>query len=212
MSPPDDTKPSENLGSVTSDSAKPGTSDATMDAALMTNALRVFRKLDPHQEEQRLESIKNLKLLDRDQEAVLAPFVAEAASTMHQPLAMVTLVLRNTQVFLATHGLEGWLKEAKGTPREWAFCHHVVCSGSSFIVEDASSHPLMADSPLVTMNGIRSYAGAPLKDEEGRTLGALCVLGHTPRHFEPEEIERLQELATEAARALQASEGHHAES
>ena len=62
----------------------------------------------------------------------------------------------------------------------------------------------MRDNPLVTIDGIRCYAGAPLVTTRGEAVGSLCVLGVAPRTFTPLEVARLAALAADVVCYLEA--------
>jgi GAF domain-containing protein len=111
---------------------------------------------------------------------------------------MVTVVLDQAQFFAAHHGLDGWMAEARGTPVEWSFCALAVASGEPFVVEDATTHPLTRDNPLVANEGIRCYAGIPLVSSRGYALGTLCVIGKESRSFSDADLDVLRELAEKA--------------
>jgi GAF domain-containing protein len=157
---------------------------------------------DPVMDPERLAAIERHRLLT-DGQASFADVVAEAAERLDVPVALLSVVLDSAQVFAAAHGLEGWLAEVRGTPAEWSFCTNAVHSGHPFVVEDASSHPLLMDNPLVAIEGFRSYAGVPLEDGEGLVLGTLCVLGKEPRRFDELDLQVLRDLVEEIRSRLE---------
>jgi len=63
-------------------------------------------------------------------------------------------------------------------------------------VEDASKDPRLSDRASVKGSAhVRFYAAAPLRLEDGTIPGVLAVVGHSPRPFEQEYADRLQDLA-----------------
>lgn len=155
-------------------------------------------------EEARLAEIAELRLTDPDASAVLSPFAERAARELGLPQGMVTIVLDQAQVFVGQHGLTGWVGEVGGTPIEWSFCAQAVRSQQPFVVADATQNPLLAEMPLVTEDGARSYAGVPLVTSRGHAVGTVCVLGNFPREFTTEELDRLREIAGDALQAIEA--------
>ena len=155
------------------------------------------------EDEARLREIVELDLLSPGVDDILQATVVEAAERLGLPQAMVTVVLDQAQFFAAHHGLDGWMAEARGTPVEWSFCALAVASGEPFVVEDATTHPLTRDNPLVAHEGIRCYAGIPLVTSRGHTLGTLCVCGTEARSFTPEEVDELRELAGRAVARIE---------
>lgn len=153
---------------------------------------------DPVHDPERLAEIAALRLTAAEVDGVLQRTVEEAAAALRLPTALVCIVMDEAQWFAAHTGLSPWMAEARGTPVEWSFCANAVRSGEPFVVEDAATHPLVKDIPLVHLDGVRCYAGIPLVTSTGRTLGTLCVVGTEPRRFGEAEIETLRGLAKRA--------------
>lgn len=146
----------------------------------------------------RLAEIGALGLTRPERDAVLQETVDEAAAALNLPTALVSVVMGEAQYFAAEHGLTGWMAESHGTPVEWSFCANAVQSGEPFVVEDAATHPLVKDNPLVRFEKLRCYAGIPLVTSTGHRLGTLCVIGYEPRSFTEEELDLLRALAKKA--------------
>jgi GAF domain-containing protein len=156
------------------------------------------------EDEARLQEIVDLDLLAPGVDDILQATVEEAAKRLGLPQAMVSVVLDQAQFFAAHHGLSGWMREARGTPVEWSFCVHAMANNAPFVVEDATTHPLMRDSPLVTHEGIRCYAGIPLVSSRDFPLGTLCVIGTETRTFSEADLDVLRELAKQAVDRIEA--------
>lgn len=154
--------------------------------------------------EARLAEIVELGLLEPGGDPILQEMVEEAAGRLRLPKAMVTVVLDQAQFFAAHTGVDGWQLETRGTPVEWSFCAHAVASGETFVVEDATTHPVTRDNPLVEHEGIRCYAGIPLVSSRGHALGTLCVIGLEPRAFRDDELDVLRALARKAVARIEA--------
>jgi GAF domain-containing protein len=146
----------------------------------------------------RLEEIAELRLNDSDVDGVLSEIAAEAAAHFGLPVALVSIVLDRAQYFRGSHGLDGWLATTRGTPAEWSFCQHVVRNQEPFVVDDAQNHPLMQDSPLVRMEGVRCYAGVPLVTSRGHVVGSFCVQGPDARSFTEYDVAQLHRYAKRA--------------
>ena len=152
----------------------------------------------------RLEEIAALRLTSPEVDAILQQTVDEAAARLRLPIGLVSIVMDEAQYFAAHTGLEGWMKEARGTPIEWSFCVNAVHSGEPFVVEDAETHPAVKDIPLVHLDGVRCYAGIPLVTSRGHAVGTLCVIGHEARSFTAAEMETLRTLAGRAMERIEA--------
>jgi GAF domain-containing protein len=158
--------------------------------------------------EERLREIVELDLLSPEVDDILQATVVEAAARLGLPQAMVTVVLDQAQFFAAHHGLDGWMAEARGTPVEWSFCALAVASGEPFVVEDATTHPLTRENPLVAHEGIRCYAGIPLVSSRGHALGTLCVIGKEPHVFSAADLDALRALSERAVRRIEERRTH----
>jgi len=147
---------------------------------------------------ERLQEIQDLGLTSPGSDPVLDALSREAAETLALPMGLVSIVLDGAQHFAADHGLTGWMKETRGTPIDWSFCAHAVRSGADFIVTDATRDPAVRDNPLVHNEGVRCYAGVPLRTSRGHIVGTLCALGEETREFSGRDLTALRELADRA--------------
>lgn len=156
-----------------------------------------------HQRE-RLQEIADLRLTQSDVRALLQDLSTRAATELGLPIGLVTIVLDEAQHFAAEHGLGGWLQEAGGTPAEWSFCRVPVATKTPFVVSDATVEPLVQDTPLVTVDGLRCYAGMPLVTSRGFALGSLCVAGVETHTFSDTDLAKLRAFADEVVSRLEA--------
>ncbi|MFP2934588.1 GAF domain-containing protein, partial [Pyxidicoccus sp. 3LG] len=156
------------------------------------------------QERQRLARIESMRLVDEGPpEAELQALVTEVAQAFGVPVALLSLVLGERQWFKAHVGLPPSLARDRGTPRDWAFCHHVVQGREPLVIPDATRHPVFRDNPLVRDGIVGSYAGAPLLTSSGEVLGSLCVIDTRPLVLGAEDLAALRELAGRVAGDLE---------
>src|SRR5262249_7670244 len=121
-----------------------------------------------------------------------------AAALFNVPMAVISLVDEDRQWVKSCLGLN-----AKETPRDAAFCAHLVYSREPLIFPHALQDVPFADHPLVTHQPpIRFYAGYPLKLTDGSCIGTLCLLDTRPRTLEGPDLERLHDLADIALREI----------
>lgn len=151
----------------------------------------------------RLAEVARLGLDDAAPDAVLLAAVREAAERLHLPASLVSVVLDEAQAHVAAHGVDGWIPEAGGLPIEWSFCRFAVADAAPFVVEDATRDPRLDGNPLVALDGVGCYAGAPLVTSRGVAVGSFCVFGPTPRRFAESEIAWLREAADAAMAHLE---------
>jgi PAS domain S-box-containing protein len=145
----------------------------------------------PAGEAERLRALHEYQILDTPEEAVYDGMAALARLVAGTQMSAIALIDAERQWFKARTGYA--LDE---TPREVSFCSHVVLEGRPLVVEDASKDPRFAANPLVTgPPHIRFYAGMPLTNPEGLTLGTLCVFDPSPRQASEEQLNELRALA-----------------
>jgi len=152
----------------------------------------------PPNEEEHLKEILGYDYPDGPAQASLNRICLLAQSLFNVPIALVTLIGRHEQKFIAKCGVD-----ADGTPRKDAFCTYAILNDEVLIVNDATRDARFSENPLVTGDmHIRFYAGAPLIVRPGIRLGTLCIINTKPCEFSKEEASRLQMLATVAVNEL----------
>lgn len=154
---------------------------------------------------ERLADVARLGLDHETERSYLHDLVERAALELSTPFALIDVLLDDAQVFLDRVGpMPEWIREAGGTPLEWAFCGPLVRDRVARAVTDLADDPLFRNNPLVTIEGVRAYAGAPLISHTGQVLGGLCGLDLKPHVFGAGDLTRLQQLADEAVERLEA--------
>ena len=129
-------------------------------------------------EESRLQALSEFDALHVDLDPRLDEIVALARDLFDVPIALVSLVARERQVFAARSGLE-----ACETSRDVSFCSHALGSDEMLVVPDALLDPRFTGNPLVAgAPFIRFYAGTPLRSRSGHDIGTLCIIDTRPRN------------------------------
>ncbi len=170
----------------------------------MTTLTSPSQSGDPILDFDRLQEIADLDLFSPDVRVLLDDLTAQASEQLDLPLGMTNIVLDEAQFIASSHGVGGWMSEAQGTPVEWAFCRFAVRDRDAFVVEDAHTHALVKDNPLVHVDGLRCYAGIPLITSRGHAIGSFCVAGTEARHFSEEDMAVLRGFAAEAMHRIEA--------
>jgi signal transduction histidine kinase/ActR/RegA family two-component response regulator len=151
----------------------------------------------PINEIQRLRAVCNAGLLAQPDPHTNS-IAAVAATLTNCPIALATIVERDSQWFVGRHGIDLF-----GTPRSQAFCAYTILSDEILVVEDATKDPRFSDNPLVTgPANFRFYAGLPIRDECGTPLGSLCVINTVPQSISAAQRQGLLILADLVSRHL----------
>ena len=139
----------------------------------------------------RLETLRNLKILDTAPEERFDRITRLAKTLFKTQIALVSLVDDDRQWFKSRQGLD-----VTETAREISFCGHAILDQEPLVVTDAANDERFADNPLVTDDpNIRFYAGCPLSGPGGHKVGTLCVIDENPRDITDEELALLKQLA-----------------
>jgi diguanylate cyclase (GGDEF)-like protein len=146
----------------------------------------------PFNEEQRLQSVRETRLLDTAPEAAYDAIARLAARTFRVPMASVGLLDADRLWFKARTGFV-----CDELAREHCFCAHAILQPDApLIIEDLERDGRFADNPQVLHTpGLRFYAGAPLVTEQGLPLGTLAVMDTQPRAFGAADQAALKDLA-----------------
>ena len=80
---------------------------------------------------------------------------------------------------------------------------HVVASGQPLVVGDVLRDARYGAHPGLADRGIRFFAAAPLLDDAGHAMGALCVMDTEPRSLNHRDIMLLENLAADVVTTAQ---------
>ncbi|NCD70134.1 ATP-binding protein [Mucilaginibacter agri] len=161
-------------------------------------------------EQERLAALQSYQILDTEAEKDYDDLTTLASAICQVPIALISFVDDERQWFKSHHGLA-----ASETPVEQSFCAHAIASTHDImIVEDAHKDDRFKDNPLVTGEpNITFYAGIPLVNEDGYSLGTLCVIDPKPKILSTQQLNALRIVAKqvmdklELRRKLQTLEG-----
>jgi PAS domain S-box-containing protein len=146
----------------------------------------------------RLRRLRETGLLEDGAYPSLDRLLATAAQQAGAPVALVSLVDADRQVFASQIGLaEPWATERQ-TPLSHSFCQFVVTDDAPLIVPDARADPRLRDSEAIDDLRAVAYAGYPLHAPGGEVLGAFCVIDTKPRRWTAQELAIVRALATAA--------------
>jgi diguanylate cyclase (GGDEF)-like protein/PAS domain S-box-containing protein len=158
----------------------------------------------PDYEHERLLALFECDVLDTPPDPLFDSIALLAAQACDAPIALLSLVDHERQWFKASHGWPG----AAQTPRDIAFCGHAILGKEILVIPDATRDARFLDNPLVVSDPkIRFYAGMPLGDSRGLTLGALCVMDYRARDLTPAQQTALESLSRLAIALLERRRG-----
>jgi two-component sensor histidine kinase len=139
----------------------------------------------------RLEALRRYDILDTPPDGSFDHVAAVAARLFDVPIAIVSLVDEDRIWFKARHGVD--VEEIGRAP---GLCASAILQDDPYVLTDASCDPRSLANPLVAGEfGLRFYAAAPLRTNDGHNLGTLCVIDRKPRAVSEREIAHLEALA-----------------
>ncbi|MBW8482441.1 GAF domain-containing SpoIIE family protein phosphatase [Actinomadura parmotrematis] len=145
-------------------------------------------------EAERLRALEEVGLTAR-QDSGMERFARLVARTLDVPVALVSLVEADRQVFPGQVGLgEPWAS-SRWTPLSHSLCRHVVAGGRPLVLADARADELTCDNLAIPDLGVVAYAGMPLTDNRGNTLGSLVAVDTRPRTWTAGQLADLEDLA-----------------
>ena len=149
-------------------------------------------------EAERLNALRRYQILDTPPEPAFDRIAEMAANLFHAPMAGVSLVDEDRVWFKSRIGID-----VPQMARDAGLCSTAMLSQGVFHLRDAAQDERATAHPLVHDLGIRFYAGAPLRTEQGLNLGTVWVIDQKPRELAPGEAETLRMLAALAMNQME---------
>src|SRR5690348_386227 len=142
----------------------------------------------------RLEALPQVRL-SASADPGLERFARLVADTLGVPVALVSLVEADRQVFPGQVGLAEPWSSGRQTPLARLLCQRVAATGSPLVLADARQDEQARGTAAISDPEVIAYAGMPLTDSEDHVLGSLCAIDIQPRAWSPRELARLADLA-----------------
>ena len=149
-------------------------------------------------EQKRLAALQRAELLGTPPEEVFDRLTHLAVELLRVPVAVVSLVDADREIFKSAVGLPTGWREHRDTPREHSLAQIAMMAQTPLAIEDAREHPLVKDNPIVPEWGVVSYAAVPIRTQDGLALGSVYVADRVPRAWTDGEIIALSTIAKAA--------------
>lgn len=154
----------------------------------------------PNDEKFRLDALHSYGILDTNYEEEFDELTELASTVCEMPISLVTLIDEDRQWFKSSFGIE-----VQETPRDISFCAHAIKEPNSiFEVSNTADDNRFFDNPLV-IDGpkVGFYAGVPLINKNGYSLGTLCVIDSKPNKLNASQEKSLKVLAKQAMNLIE---------
>jgi signal transduction histidine kinase len=153
----------------------------------------------PQNEAERLVALQSYNIFDTAEEKDFDALASLASAICQVPVALITFIDEKRQWFKAHHGTD-----IKENSRELSFCTHLIATSDEvMVIPDATQDNRFVQNPMVTEAKIIFYAGVPLVNEDGFTLGTLCLADQQTHTLSTYQIEALKTLAAQVMDKLE---------
>ncbi|MFD0941681.1 GAF domain-containing sensor histidine kinase [Pedobacter boryungensis] len=157
------------------------------------NDFQIPSSIIPLNDNERIQKLHTYDILDSPPEDAFDKIAILAAQIFNSPIAQVTFVDRGRVFFKSNISP----LSATEIERKDSFCSIAILNNDVTLFENTLNVPELLSNPFVSMeNGIRFYAGAPLRTIEGLQLGTVCVLDTEPKQVTQQQLKMLETLSS----------------
>jgi two-component sensor histidine kinase/PAS domain-containing protein len=142
-----------------------------------------------------VQALRDSGLLHSARHEQFDTHIALVRRLLDVPVAIISLIESDRQIFAGHQGLPQHWAERGETPLTHSFCQYVVARDQHLRVVDARDHPQLKDNLAIEDLGVVAYLGVPLRLPSGETVGALAAIDSEPRQWSEQELADLQLVA-----------------
>lgn len=160
---------------------------------------RMDTNLALENEEKRLQTLRDYRVLDTEKEDRFDELTLLASRICDTPISLISLVDEGRLFFKSNVGID-----VREIPSNHSFCLEVISKRQPIIVKDAKEDDRFRHNPLVHGEPFfKFYAAAPLLAPNGYAIGTLCVIDYIPRNINLEQMEALEILSRQVITQLE---------
>ena len=112
--------------------------------------------------------------------------------------AMITRIDPTQQHILSVSGLARPEHFGSPVPLSHSICQHTAAMDFPLVIDDTVLHPLMHNNLAFQEYGITAYLGAPVHDEDGNAVGAICGFEYRQRRWSFQDLDFISYAGTVA--------------
>ena len=151
------------------------------------------RNIIPENDNLRVEAVNRYKLLEDLPERYFNNLAQIIARTFDTPIALISFVEEEEVLFPGNYGMREVTRVSRGV----SLCSLAILDEELTIFENALEEPCLVANPLVAGEfGLRFYAGAPIRTDDGFPIGTVCIVDKEPRRLTETEENMLREFAS----------------
>lgn len=139
----------------------------------------------------RLEALREYDILNSEPEKEFDRITELVATICDMPISFISMVDTNRHWFKSKHG-----SDICETPLDMSFCKYTIQYDDFYIIEDTHTEEEYKSMAIVTGSPfVRFYAGYPLIDPNGFTLGTICVIDTKPNKLNESQKKSIKLLS-----------------
>ena len=142
----------------------------------------------------RLDALARIHVDTAPDAIVFDRLTALVTSLLDVPIALLTLVTPDSQIFFSVAGVDKEWQRHGAVPVTNSFCQHAVRSGLPFAIGDARTDPRARDVNSV-LDEVVAYLGVPLVTASGHAIGSFCAVDTVAREWTESDARVLSDLA-----------------
>lgn len=126
-------------------------------------------------------------------------FTKLAATICDTPVAAISLLDESRSWLKSKIGIED-----QEVPIQNTVCQFTIVQDDILVIENAAESDLVSNNPYISSeNGIRFYAGVPLKSKNGFNIGTICVVDYDSKKLTQNQLDSLELIAKEVMKLLE---------
>lgn len=114
---------------------------------------------------------------------------------------LATQITHDQQIVLANTGINLPVQFQISMPLTHSICQHSVAMDFPLVIDNTIVHPLLKGNLAFAELGVVAYLGAPVRQRDGKAVGAICALERCQRRWSDKDVELIM-LAAHAADRL----------
>jgi predicted PurR-regulated permease PerM len=142
-------------------------------------------------------------VFDEPEEGRFERLATNLAGSFDAPIAVIASADGRRYFWEAQCGFADDILSAVGSVWDLSQCSKILFSDSTLVLPDTLEDECFANDPFLKPKGVRFYAGAPLKGQDGVVIGTVCVLDTRPRQITEQQKEKLIATASAVMTAIE---------
>ncbi|MEM6515082.1 MAG: GAF domain-containing sensor histidine kinase, partial [Bacteroidota bacterium] len=143
-------------------------------------------------EKERLEALNSYHIIDNEPEADYDSINMLVAMICDVPISLIQILREDRFYFKSKLGVD-----MDYFDRKLSFCNVTVKRGKYLEIKDARLDDRFKDNPVVTKYKAVFYAGIPLINKDGFTMGTICIYDYKPKELNEDQREALRILSNQ---------------